>query len=184
MKSQKIDQIQVGQDTTTPGVSASPDPAEPVSQPAPAEGAASGAPQDPEPDDSPTEEWEEGEEEAAGVEDPVVEVAEESQRENGPPAVVLRGRSVVREARPPRTSLTDRPVVLRPAAHLSQQYLPGRGWPGHRCKRRGPSLIPVQGDLHTWGTDPHSHADEPWRDPHSISSIHMHTRPLHCSRLQ
>ena len=95
VKSQKIDQIQVQQDATTPGDSASQDPAQPASQPAPAEGAASGAPQDPEPQDSLVEEWEEGEEEVAKDEDPV-EVAEVSQQETTcccSPRTVSRPRS-------------------------------------------------------------------------------------------
>ena len=96
VRSRKVDPIQVGQDTTTPGVSASPDPQQSEEPSAPAEGAASGAPQDPEPEGSLAEEWEEeGEEEGSRDEDPEVEVADLSQQEEErPPAVVLRGRSV------------------------------------------------------------------------------------------
>ena len=156
-------------------MSASPDPPKPESQPAPAEGAAPGAPQDPEPEDSLAEGWEEGEEEVARDEDPVVEVAGLSQQDYRPPAVVLRGRSAVREPRPSRTSLTDRAVVLRPAAHLSQQYLPTRidqagAW---AAIRSGLSSVPVKRDSDTWGVDPHSHSDELWRDPQAISSIRV-----------
>ena len=183
-RSRKVDPIQVEQDTTTPGVSASPDPQQPEEPSAPAEGAASGAPQDPEPEDSLAEEREEeGEEEDLRDEDPEVEVADLSQQEEErPPAVVLRGRSAVREPRPPRTSLTDRPVVLRPAARPSQQYQPTRidqsgTWsrvaPATAALRRGLTSVFVQRDLYNWGADPHSHSDELWRDPQSISSIQV-----------
>ena len=186
VKSTKVDPIQVGPDVTTPGVSASPDPQQPEGPTAPAEGAASGAPQDPEPEGESDGEWEEeeGEEEAQREEDPLVEVAESSQQEEEirPPAVVLRGRSAVREPRPSRTSLTDRPVVLRPAASLSQQYQPTRidqsgTWsrvaPATAALRQGLTSVAVQRDLYNWGSDPHSHSDELWRDPESISAIRV-----------
>ena len=33
--------------------------------------------------------------------------------------------------------------------------------------------VSVQRDLYNWGADPHSHSDELWRDPQSISSIRV-----------
>ena len=179
VKSTKTKPILVTQDPITPGVSPSP-----VSQPekdqGPAEGAAFGAPQDPEPEGSVGGVPEEWEEEEQREEDPEVEVAELSQQEEGeprPPAVVLRGRSVVREPRPSRTSLADRPVVLRPAARLSQHYLPTRidqtgTWsrvaPAAAARNQGLVSAPVQRDLYNWGADPYDQSDELWRDPDSI----------------
>ena len=87
-----------------------------------------------------------------------------------------------REPRPSRTSLTDRPVVLRPAARLSQQYQPTRidqsgTWsrvaPATAALRQGLTSVAVQRDLYNWGSDPHSHSDELWRDPEAISSIRV-----------
>ena len=95
---------------------------------------------------------------------------------------MLRGRSAVREPRPLRTSLTDRPVVLRPPAQLSQQYLPTRidqsgTWsrvaPATAALRQGLTSVAVRRDLYNWGSDPHSHSGELWRDPSAISSIRV-----------
>ena len=33
--------------------------------------------------------------------------------------------------------------------------------------------VSVQRDLYNWGSDPHSHSDELWRDPEAISSIRV-----------
>ena len=188
IKSRRLNPVSVEQDTTSPGASLSPESKQPVNKPAPAEGAAPGAPQDPEPEGSEEGDWEqeEGEEEDSIVEDPIVEVADSSQRRAAserPPAVVLRGRSQARTPPPSRTSLEDRPVVLRPARHLAQHYpqvrIDRRGaWaraaaPAHAAIQTGLVSVPVARDRHVWGEDPHSHADELWRDPQSISSVQV-----------
>ena len=185
VKSTKTNPKLINQDPITPGVSPSP-----VSQPeegqAPAEGAAFGAPQDPEPEGSVGGIPEEWEEEEQREEDPEIEVAELSQQEGEaprPPAVVLRGRSTIREPRPSRTSLADRPVVLRPASRLSQHYNPTRidqtgTWSrvapaAAAARNQGLVSVPVQRDLYNWGADPYDQSDELWRDPEAVGSIRV-----------
>ena len=45
--------------------------------------------------------------------------------------------------------------------------------PATAAIRSGLTSVAVQRDLRTWGVDPHSHSDELWRDPQSISSIQV-----------
>ena len=67
-------------------------------------------------------------------------------------------------------------MVLRPAARLSQHYLPTRidqtgTWsrvaPAAAARNQGLVSAPVQRDLYNWGADPYDQSDELWRDPDS-----------------
>ena len=171
---------------------------------APPKGAAPGAPADPssssssssEDTHSPSGAVEEEERDQLEEDRSTREVAAPAQRGRAkgegdrPPAVCLRGRvprsrsPAARQAQsrpPPRISLVDRPVVLRPAnpqypsirtdrqGTWSQVVQPGRPAPRIPFVSRE---VPI--DRFDWGADPFERDEEIWRDPSARTRIYVH----------